>query len=100
MFPGQFRTKLFFVTYFVSICQNKEVKLVLHTVHFVNGLWIMILINVPMALKKYRNSIKNTFESDRVLTHSRTLKRTELLSIVLPKMEMFNAYSGSLKIRQ
>ena len=40
--------------------KNKEIKLVLHAVHFVNGLWISILITVPAALKKYKNSIKNT----------------------------------------
>ena len=60
VFPGQFCTKLCFVTCFISICHNKEIELVLHRVHFLNGLFILILITVPVALKKYKNSIKNT----------------------------------------
>ena len=40
--------------------KNKEIKLVLLTVHFLNGLWILILITVPVVLKKYKKSIKNT----------------------------------------
>ena len=40
--------------------KNKAIKLVLHAVHFVNGLWILTLIAVPAVLKKHKNSIKKT----------------------------------------
>ena len=37
--------------------KNKKIKLVLHEVYFINGLRILILITVPVALKKYKRTL-------------------------------------------
>ena len=79
--------------------KNKEIKLVLLTVHFLNGLWILILITVPVVLKKYKNSIKNTLWKWQGCNTSPKLKKDRTFEYSCAKMEMFNAYSGSLKIK-